>query len=337
MAFLIIDVLAFGFINALMVMGFNLQYGYAGTLNFTYYTFVAVGAYIAAVTTMGRSPSGVGVETYILQWTLPWPVGLLLGGLAATVLGALILILVVRRLRSDYLAVVTVAVGYVFYEIVSNDTRIFNGSNGIYSVPPLAGTASLSSVQYSLVILLLSAFLLAGVYWVSRRLFLSPYGRVLRALREDEIFALSYGKDVARARLWVFLLGSFIGGVAGGILVFYIGAFSPAAFTPLETFFLFAAIIIGGSGNYNGAILGAFVVLELVTEASRFLPTIGGLANSGPIRAVIIGVALILVLKFRPVGLIPERPMKFYRSRAPLWGRLRIGGKSGPTDAVAPQ
>lgn len=325
---LIVDLLAFGCINALMVLGFNLQYGYAGVLNFTYYTFVAVGAYIAAVTTMGPSPAGVGQETYILQWSLPWPVGLLLAGLAAVVLGGLILLIAVRRLRSDYLAIVTVALGYVLYEIFSNDTTIFDGSNGLYAVPQLAGTANLSTTEYSLVILGLAGILLVGAYWLSKRIFNSPYGRVLRALREDEVFALTYGKDVGRARTTVFLLGSFIGGLAGGLLVYYIGAWSPAAFTPLETFFLFAAIIIGGSGDYRGAVLGAFLVLELVTESSRFLPAIVGLARAGPLRAVVIGVALILVLRFRPAGILPERALRFYRRGWQPMQRLR--GRAAP-------
>ena len=328
MLFLVIDLVAFGCINALMVVGFNLQYGYAGVLNFTYYTFVAVGAYIAAVTTMGPSPAGVGQETYILQWSLPWPVGLVLGGLASVLLGGLVLLIAVRRLRSDYLAIVTLAIGYVLYEVITNDTAIFDGSNGLYAVPPLAGTASLSTTAYSLVIMGLAGTLLIGVYWMSRRIFHSPYGRVLRALREDEVFALTYGKDVARARLTVFLLASFIAGVAGGVLVYYIGAWSPAAFTPLETFFLFAAVIIGGSGDYRGAVLGAFLVLELITESSRFLPSIVGLANAGALRAVVIGVVLILVLRFRPVGILPERPLRFYkRGWQPVQKLLATGGR----------
>lgn len=312
MAYLLLDLLAIGCINAIMVVGFNLQYGYAGILNFTYYTFVAIGAYVAAVTVMGPSPAGVGQETYILQWTLPWPIGLLLGGLAAAAVGLFVLFVAVRRLRSDYLAIVTVGLGYVVYEIISNDTNLFDGSNGLYSVPPLAGTEQFSSVQYSLVMFVLALGILALFYWVSRRLFNSPYGRVLRALREDEVLALSCGKDVLRARVWIFLVGSFMAGIAGGLFVYYLGAWSPAAFLPAETFFLFAALIVGGSGNYNGALLGAFLVIELITELSRFVPALGALGDTVAIRSVVIGVILILVLRFRPGGLLPERPASFY-------------------------
>jgi branched-chain amino acid transport system permease protein len=312
MLYFLIDMLALGCINAILVLGFNIQYGYAGILNFTYYTFAAIGAYITAVTTMGPPPPNVGVQVYILQWSLPWPVGLLLGGLVAAALGLLVVLIAVRRLRSDYLAIVTVSVGFIVWEIIDNYIPLFDGDNGLFAVPHITGSLPLSSIGYTVVMLAVSAVCLAAFYWVARRIYHSPFGRVLRAVREDEIVAASFGKNVFQAQVWVFVIGSFMAGIAGGLLIQYIGAWNPNAFLPLETFVLLAALVIGGTANYNGAILGAFVVIELLDELSRFLPTFGRPDLVGAVRAIVIGVALILVLRFKPGGLLGESRIRLY-------------------------
>jgi branched-chain amino acid transport system permease protein len=123
------DLLVLGGINAIMVAGLNLQYGFTGMLNFAFYMYVALGAYVAGVTTMG--PSRIPGVTYILHWTLPWYVGLLLAGLAAVVMGGVIFSFTVRRLRSDYLGIVTVSVAYIFWNFANNDVSLFDGAQGI--------------------------------------------------------------------------------------------------------------------------------------------------------------------------------------------------------------
>lgn len=315
MFFFFLDLLALGCINAILVLGLNLEYGYAGILNFTYYTFAAVGAYVTAVTTMGKPPPYLGNESYILQWTLPWPVGLLLGGLAATVLGLFMVFVAVRRLRSDYLAIVSISVGLIVWEIVTNEVGLFNGSNGVFGVPPITGSLPISEAGYTAVIFAVSLVCLVFFWWVARRIFRSPFGRVLRAVREDEILAASYGKSVFGAQVWIVLIGSFMAGVAGGLLIDYVSAFNPAGFLPVETFILLAALIIGGSGNFNGSILGAFLIIELLLEISRFVPDLGRPDLVGAVRAILIGVVLILVLRFRPGGLMPESGIRLYRAR----------------------
>jgi branched-chain amino acid transport system permease protein len=308
--YIITDLLVLGCINAIMVVGLNLQYGYSGLLNFAFYTYVAAGAYIAGVTTLGRSHiQGV---TYILGWTLPWPVALLLGGVAAAILGAVVFSFTVRRLRSDYLAIVTVAAAFIFWNIINNDVSLFDGANGIFNVPYITGSANLSTEQYSLIILALAAVVLAGCVWLSRRIFRSPLGRLLRAIREDEDVATAFGRSIWPSQLCMYVVGCFMAGLAGGIFVFYITAWSPNAFLPLESFFLLAALIIGGSGSYWGALLGAFVVLEGLNELSRYTPTFGRPELAGSFRALVIGVVLILVLRFRPEGLLPERWLNWY-------------------------
>ncbi|HVB09556.1 MAG TPA: branched-chain amino acid ABC transporter permease [Bacillota bacterium] len=312
MMYFLVAALALGCINAIMVLGFNIQYGFTGILNFTYYTFAAIGAYIAAVTTMGPPPQGVGIQVYILQWSLPWPVGLLLGGLVAAAAGLLVVLIAVRRLRSDYLAIVTVSVGYIIWDVIDNYIPLFNGDNGLFAVPHITGSMRLSSLGYAVVMLIVSALCLGVFYLVARRIYHSPFGRVLRAVREDEVVAASFGKNVFQAQVWVFVIGSFMAGVAGGLLIQYIGAWNPNAFLPLETFVLLAALVIGGTANYNGSILGAFLIIEVVDEASRFLPTFGRPDLVGAVRAIVIGVALILVLRFKPGGLLAESRVRLY-------------------------
>jgi ABC-type branched-subunit amino acid transport system permease subunit len=328
MLYFITDLLVLGCINSIMVVGLNLQYGYTGLLNFAFYTYVAIGAYIAAVTTIG--PSTVPGVTWVLGWTLPWWVGIILGGIAASLLGAVVFAFTVRRLRSDYLAIVTVSAAFIFWNVINTFIPLFDGGTGLFNVPYITGNAAISSEQYSGIMVVLSAAILALFVWISRRLFRSPFGRLLRSTREDEVVTNAFGRTSWQPQLWVFMIGCFMAGVAGGLFIFYITAWSPYAFLPLESFILLAALIVGGSGNYWGALLGAFVLIEGLAELSRFIPSLGNGADVGAIRAIIIGMVLIVVLRYRPEGLIPERWLHWY-SEAPrgLGARIRAIGRSG--------
>jgi ABC-type branched-subunit amino acid transport system permease subunit len=308
----LLELLTLGCINAILVLGFNLQYGYAGLLNFTYITYVAMGAYFTAVTTMGPPDPTKGVETYILQWSLPWPIGLFLGGIAATALGLFIVLITIRRLRMDYFAIVTVSVGLICWNVIQNFVPLFNGSNGIFGVPPITGSLDLSRQQETLAYLALSLFILLVFLWINRQIFHSPFGRVLRAVREDDVVAESFGKRVVAAQISVFVLGCFMGGFGGGLLVLFLGAWSPYAWLPQETFILLSAMIIGGTGNYWGALFGAFVIIDGLDELARLIPDFGHLEWVGAFRAILIGVGLILFLMFKPEGVIPERAVRFY-------------------------
>jgi branched-chain amino acid transport system permease protein len=176
----------------------------------------------------------------------------------------------------------------------------------VFNVPHITGGARLSSGQYALIVAAVTGVVLLVFWYISRSIFRSPYGRVLRSIREDPDVVQAFGRTVWKAQLPVFLIGSFMGGVAGGLFIYYITAWSPNAFMPLESFALMGALIIGGSGNYWGAMLGAFVVLEGINELTRYVPTFGVIALAGAARLFIIGLAMILVLRFRPEGLIPE-------------------------------
>jgi len=313
MLYFITDLLVLGCINSIMVVGLNLQYGYSGLLNFAFYIYVAIGAYVAAITTMG--PSTVPGISYALGWTLPWWAGVILGGLVAAIFGALVFLLTVRRLRSDYLAIVTVAVAFIVWNLIDTYQPLFDGDTGLFNVPQITGKANVSTEGYSAIILALSAVCLALFVWMSRRIFRSPFGRLLRSIREDEQVTAAFGRVSWKPQIAVFGIGSFLAGIAGGLLIFYISAWSPAAFAPLESFILLAALIVGGSGNYWGSLLGAFVLIEALAEIARYVPNFGNGANVGALRAIVIGLVLILMLRYRPEGIIPERWLKWYRTK----------------------
>ncbi len=310
MLFYLTDLLTLGCINSIMVVGLNLQYGYTGILNVSLYIYTALGAYVAGVTTMGKAT--LPGTSWVLGWTLPWYVGIVLGAVVAAFAGAVVFSFTVRRLRMDYLAIVTVATAFILWNVIDNFYPLFDGDTGLFNVPNIVGGGTLSSEQYSLVMLVLAAAVLTGFVWLSRRIFRSPFGRLLRAMREDEEVTTAFGHSSWPSQLAIFIIGCFMAGAAGGLFIFYITAWSPAAFLPLESFVLLAALIIGGSGNYWGAMLGAFIIIEGLNEFTRFAPNFGNPADVGAIRAVLIGIVLILVLRFRPEGLFPERWLHWY-------------------------
>jgi branched-chain amino acid transport system permease protein len=314
MAHFWLNLLVLGCIQGIMITGLNIQYGYGGLLNFAFYSYVGLGAYIAGVTTLGKAPQGA---SYILQWHLPWYLGLLLAGVAAAILGAFVFSFTVRRLRSDYLAIVTVAFAYIFYNVLNTNSTLFNAATGIYNVPYITGNANLSPNQYSFVVLAVAVPILIVFVFIARRIFRSPFGRLLRATREDEIVVKSFGRVIWLPQLVVYIMGSFMAGVAGGIFIFYITAWSPAAMMPIESFFLLSALVIGGAGNYWGALLGTVLVTEGLLELSRYLPKFGNIEDASAIRIMSIGIGLILILRFRAEGLAPERWLHWYRRARP--------------------
>lgn len=295
-------------IYSIYAWGLNLQFGLTGILDFTYITFVAIGAYFAGVTAMGKpQPNGMS-GTYILGWHLPFPISLSLGGLAAAVLAALVGYVGLRRLRSDYLAITTVAVGQIAWMVIGNATPLFNGWDGITGVPqPYNSLFHLNYNQYQIPFLVICVIFAAIAWWVANALTYSPYGRVLRAIREDETVAASLGKNVFRYRMSAFIIGAVFAGVGGALTIEYVGAFNPSGWAVLETFIVWAAMLVGGQGNNNGMILGAFLVPVLFAEATRFITIPAHPLLMQSIRGMAIGLLMILVVRFRPQGIIPEK------------------------------
>ncbi len=312
--FYILTLVTFAAIYGTLVIGLNIQWGYAGILDFMYITFVAVGGYVSSLLTMTPAQPGMG-ETYILGLNWPFIPSLIVGGLAASLLALLVGLVSLNRLRSDYFAIVTVAAGLILWTIAGNDTPLVNGWDGISGIPqPFANALNLDINSYGFFFFGLCVVILILVYIFAQRLYRSPFGRALRSVREDEMVAQGLGKNVFVLRMKAFVIGAFIAGVGGALLVTYVDAFNPSAWTSGETFFLWAALLLGGSANNRGAMLGALLVPVLFSEATRFLPTF----NTSPqlvdaIRYIAIGILLLLTIRFRPQGIIAEQRFRIRR------------------------
>ena len=309
-----VTLLFFFFLYCILNWGLNLQFGRTGILNFAYIAFVAVGAYVTGVTTMGPPPSGSG-ESYVLGMSLPFPVALVLGGLSASLLGLLIGLIGFRRLRSDYLAIVMISISIVLYDIITNDVPLFDGADGLNGVPePFAGALNLNANTFLYVFTAFTGLIALAGWWIMSRISSAPLDRTLRAIRDDPDVTRGLGKNVFGYQMLSVAVGSFFAGIGGGLLVEFIGAFNPSSWTTAETFVVFAALIIGGLGNNVGAIVGSLAVPVIFVELPKFLPQIGNNPSLVPeIDNMIIGVLLIVTLWFRPQGLVPERRTTFDR------------------------
>ena len=292
----------FAGIFGLLTLGLNLQWGSTGLFNIGIAGFFAVGAYASAILTTDSS------ETYLGGAGLPFIVGMagamLVSGVVALVIG-----LITLRLRADYLAISTIGIAEILRLVLKNEGWLTNGVRGIAGIDkPWADLLGAGWAQLVFLAVVLTA--LGLVYIVLERADRSPWGRVLRAIRENEATAQASGKNVVRFRLEAFVLGSMIMGLAGGLYAHFFGFISPEAFEPeLATFLIWVMLIAGGSGNNRGAIFGAFAVwliwsgTELLTNR---LPA-DMATQAGALRLLLIGVLLQVILLTRPEGLLGGR------------------------------
>jgi len=300
-------------IYGILVLGLNFQFGLTGILNFTYITFVAIGAYVSGVLTLGMPGQQ---QTYILGAHVAFPLNILAGGLAAGILGLAISFTTLRRLRSDYLAIVTIAAGQIVYTVIGNEARIFNGWNGIFGIP-VPGPAGLDPTQQQLFFGGITLIILIVTYLFVQRLQSSPLGRTLRSIRDDETVTGAFGRNTYMLKMLAFFVGSCIAGIGGGLLGEYGTAYNPSAFLPGETFILWAALLIGGVANNRGALLGALIVPVGFTEITRFMPSSIDSSLVQSLRGVAIGLLIILVPFFLPHGILRERYPKDKDTAAP--------------------
>lgn len=295
-------------VDLLSGISLNLQYGYAGVINFGYIIFQAVGAYIAAVVALGPSGGAGSFQQYVFGMDLPFPVPLILATAAGAVLAAFVGLFSLRKMRRDYQAAVLFVVSLMALEFVQADVPLFNGSNGLTGIPrPLSGALGLSLQGYQWIYALWVLLICAAVYVLVRWLSRSPWGRALRATRDQEDAASALGLNITALRLQVFIIGGAIAGLSGGLLVEFIGAWSPDAWGYAETFVIFTAIFVGGVGNYRGVLLGVLLVPIIFLQIPQFLPPIGYPGLTASLEWIVIGVLWILCLLLRPQGILPER------------------------------
>jgi ABC-type branched-subunit amino acid transport system permease subunit len=325
-------------VDVIACWGFNLQYGVAGIMNFSFIMFQAVGAYTAAVLTLGPSSGHGGYQHYIAGSELPFPVPLLAAGAASGLLALGVGLITLRRLRQDYQAMVMLVVSLMATSLAQNWIGLVNGPAGLSLIPqPLADQLNLDAITYQWGYVGFSIVLLLIVLFVVHRITSSPLGRALRAMRDNEHAAAALGKNVTGLRLTAFIVGAVIAGVSGALLVQFIGAWAPGSWLYVETFTLLTAIIVGGTGNNIGVFVGALLVPVGFLEGSRFLPEIGPLGLNAALQWIAVGILALTFLWFWPRGVIPERRMRLGAGDgegATFVGRLLRRNKLGPRSAA---
>src|SRR5262245_37994249 len=261
----VVSLAIMGGIYAVFAMGLNIQWGYTGLFNIGIAGFFAIVAYTSALLTTPM-PEGV-YATYVQQLVglnLPFLLGILGAAVAAGILG-LIIGIPTLWLREDYLAISTIGIAEAIRLIFNNESWLANGPRGLTGLPqPLRAWVEPEHYHYLYLIIVLIA--VAVVYSTIERGIRSPWGRVLRAIREDEVAAAMHGKHVFAFKLQALVMGSAIMGLGGALYAHYVRAISHDAFTPLfGTFLIWVMLMLGGSGNNKGAILGAFLVWAIWT------------------------------------------------------------------------
>lgn len=294
--------LTMGGIYAVLTLGLNLHWGVTGLFNAGVAGFFAIGAYTTALLTAppGATPSG-GLG---LPVGAGWGAAMLLSGALAWLIGKICL-----RLRSDYLAMATIGIAEILRLVVKNELWLTNGSRGIAGVP--RPFEEFAQPWAELAFLLLVLVVLALCYSLLETAVRSPWGRVMRAIRDDEAAAAAAGKDVAAFRQQAFVVGAMLMGLGGALSAHYFKYIGPEATQPLlATFLVWVMLIVGGSGRNAGAVAGAFLVWALwsATEllTNRLPPD--WLTRAAYLRVFLIGLILQVVLQRHAGGLLPERP-----------------------------
>ena len=288
----LIAMATFAAIYAILALGLNVMWGMAGMVNLGIVGFYAFGAYITALLTVNaHAPIALGF----------------LAAMIGTAMMAALVTLGLTRLRDDYLAIVTLGFAEVVRITAENEIWLTRGTDGISGIPqPLKSTLG---SDFNAVYLVFCLVVLAIVLLVLERVRTAPFGRVLRAIRDDEQVAAVAGKHVMLFKVKAFAISSAALGLAGALYAHYTSYIAPDIFVPLLTLYIKLALLAGGLGNNRGAIVGAFAVV-LLLEGSRFaIPLFHGLTpvQGAAVRECLVAVVLILMLRFRPAGLIPER------------------------------
>jgi len=271
---------------------------------------------------------------------LSWAVGGIVAGGIAWVIGKISL-----GLRSDYLAIATLGISEIIIAMLKNEEWLNRGVKNVIGLPrpvpfevdlqkeewfiALASNLGMDLVEFSSVFVKLCyaglfAIVLLIILYLSEKALNSPWGRMMRAIRDNEVSANAMGKDVKRRHLQVFILGSAVVGIAGAMLTTLDGQFTPTSYQPLRfTFLIWVMVIVGGSGNNWGAVLGGFVIgffwlqaeplgiwlMDILTAgmAEDNALRLHLLESAAHMRLMVMGMILLLVLRFSPRGLIPER------------------------------
>ena len=320
--FYLTTILVYIGIDIIACLGLNLQFGTTGIINFAYIAFQAIGAYTAAALALGPPFAG-DFQQYVGFGPLPFPLTVLIAGVVGALASLIIGFVGLRHLRSDYQAMVMLVISLIATAVATN-TNLVGGAAGLSTVPkPLYSEVGLSYLGYQWFYVALTAVATLIVWFLVRRLTMSPLGRAMRAVRENEHSAASVGKNVQALRLSSFVIGGAIAAISGAMLVLFISAWAPSGWLYPETFVYFTAVIVGGSGRNLGAAAGALLVPVLFLEGARFLPTVVNPTFIDGMQWVAIGALTLIFLWFRPNGIFPERPYGSFTDRDSIVDRAR--------------
>lgn len=300
--FYLVAFLIAGGIYAILCLALNVQWGYGGLFNAGIAGFFAVGAYTSALLTAAPT------QTHLGGYELPVPVGLIAAAFTAGITGWAVAKICIR-LKSDYLAMASIGIAEILRMVIVNEDWLTNGSLGITNIPrPFDG---LFTGREADILFLVVVWVIVGiVYLICNRLYDSPWGRTLRAVRDNEDAARAVGKDVDSFRLQTFVIGAAFMGLAGALSAHYFRFLSPEATEPLLiTFLVWVMLMAGGSGNNKGAIVGALSVWAIWSMTEIFTNRLPAefATRSSYIRMLLIGLLLQFVLQKYRSGLLPER------------------------------
>ncbi len=310
-------VAALGTMWAILALGLNVQWGYTGLFNAGVAAFWGLGAYSAAFLSTGPSPyDPLGYPRTFGGFDEYFPViggfhtSVLVGLVVAILLPALVAFLIALpalRLRADYLAIATLGLAEIIRIFLNAFQPVTGGVYGIFGIPAPLQFAEIWLTN--LTFLLIASGLLLLLVVILQRMMRSPWGRLLKALREDERAVVVMGKDTYVLKLQAFVLGAAVMGAAGWVFAHFQARIDPdQTFVPLDTFLVWVMVIIGGSGNHRGAVLGGFLVFgldALLRRTTDYFPDFL-LARVFFLRLMIVGILLILLILFRPQGILRE-------------------------------
>lgn len=267
----------------ILAISLNLALGYTGLINLGHIAFYGVGAYSSAILT----------TTY----KLPFLVGVLVGAVLAGACG-LLLTAITSRLKGDYFALGTLGFAFVMYAIFLNWTDLTRGPLGIPGIrkPEILGFVIKNNAQYLVFILCIAVIITAFLYFLSR----SRYGKLLEAVRDDQIGAQSLGKNIFRLKSQAMMISASIAGIVGSLYAHYISFIDPFGFYLSDIIIVITIVIVGGLASLRGSVTAAILII-LLPELLRFVDMPPSMI--GPVRQIMYAVLLIGILMYRPKGL----------------------------------
>ncbi len=279
-------------IFTLFVLGLNLQFGFTGLINFGHVAFMGLGAYTMALLSVAGWPLLVAVPVAIA---------------VSAVFGFLIAIPSLR-LREDYLAIVTIGFAEIIRLVLNNEEWLTRGALGVHGYTVPFADLDLDPLLFRFLFLLMCLVFVAAIFVGMQYLTRTPWGRVLQAIREDEDVALALGKNTVSYKIQAFILGAAVAGLSGVLLAWFHHSIEPRYFLPLTTFIGWMIMILGGVGRNWGAVVGSLLYWGIFS-ASRSLESFMVLSGAqvGALRMMAIGALLVLMMMYRPQGLLGKK------------------------------